>query len=106
MQSNKILALCVLSIAFCIALICHNDVFCLGCKLKEILAMNISEKVGNVPSVSGIHDNSYFLLNGITDKSINWLLESNLSRFTSPKLLFHTLLLSVGYKDQFVSVPN
>ena len=78
MQSNKILALCVLSIAFCIALICHNDVFCLGCKLKEILAMNISEKVGNVPSVSGIHDNRYFLINGITDNGFNWLMGSKL----------------------------
>ncbi len=29
-------------------------------------------------------------LNGIADNGINWLLESNLPRFTSPKLLFQT----------------
>jgi hypothetical protein len=40
--------------------------------------MNISEKVGNVPSVSGIHDNRYFLINGITDNGFNWLMGSTL----------------------------
>ena len=53
-------------------------------------------------------------LNGITDNRINRLMASNLSRMTSPKLLFHTqytfqlipLLESVGYWNQFVSVPK
>jgi hypothetical protein len=53
-------------------------------------------------------------LNGITDNRINRLIASNLSRMTRPKLLFHTqyrlklicLLESVGYWNQFVSVPK
>ncbi len=53
-------------------------------------------------------------LYGITDKGINWLMGSNLSKLTSPKFFFYTvfilklirLLLSVGYSNQFVSSFN
>jgi hypothetical protein len=53
-------------------------------------------------------------LNGITDNEINELMRSKSSRLTSPKLFFHTLcmlklirlLLSVGYRNQFVSVAK
>jgi hypothetical protein len=48
------------------------------------------------------------LLSGIMDNRINWLKGSNLSRITSPKLLFYTyctlkliqLLVLVGYWNQ------
>ncbi len=50
-------------------------------------------------------------LNGITDNGINQLMESEVSRFTSPKLLCHTsklicLLVSFGSWDQLWSDPK
>ncbi len=61
-----------------------------------------------------INDVQWVPLNGITENEINELMRSKLSRLTSPKLLLHTLcmlklirlLLSVGYRNQFVSVAK
>ncbi len=81
-----------------------------GESLNDVFLCNQSctKRQTNEKKLKRFHDTVQ--LNGITD----WFIGLNLSILTSPKLLFRTLcglklislLLSVGYQNQFVSVPK
>ncbi len=78
--------------AGCRVIVCYFNTCILQWKLLNVITNNVIinrcilvEKVVN----TGLNV-LWRLLNGITENDINRLIESDLSRFTSPKLLYHT----------------
>jgi hypothetical protein len=84
-----------------------------------MLANNTTEVVKEILKFMGevfcliLFKIQWALLNKITDYGINWLMGYNLSHLTKPKYHFNLayvyfirLLVSVGYWNQFLSVPK